>query len=62
MCLSIVLIDSIHKIGENYFPQIFFEKIKYLVKQVKTCITDKLEISSDEYDETGLSDEEMKID
>ena len=36
------LIDSVYEIGESYCPQVFLEECRYVVKQVKTCITDLL--------------------
>ena len=33
--LSIVLIDSLFKIGKNYYPQVSLEECKYVVKEKK---------------------------
>ena len=33
--LSIVLIDSLFKIGKNYYPQVSLEECKYIVKDKK---------------------------
>ena len=33
VCLSVILIDSGFKVGENYYPQVFLEKCKYIVKE-----------------------------
>ena len=33
--LSIVLIDSLFKIGKNYYPQVSLEECKYIVKEKK---------------------------
>ena len=30
--LSVMLIDSVFKMGKNYFPQVFLEECKYIVK------------------------------
>ena len=47
--LSIVLIKSVFKTGKNYYPQVFLEECKYVIKEKKTpeYITDNVEISSD---------------
>ena len=43
------MIDSVFRTGNNYHPQVFLEKHKYVVKEKKMlkCITDDIEISSD---------------
>ena len=47
--LSVILIDSVFRIGRNYYPQVFLKECKYVVKEKKITkhITDDLEISSD---------------
>ena len=47
--LSVVLIKSVFKTGKNYYPQVFLEECKYVIKEKKTpeYITDNVEISSD---------------
>ena len=54
--LSVVLIDSVFKMGKNYYPRVFLEECKYIVKEKKLTrnITGDLEISSD----SDESDEE----
>ena len=49
VCLSVILIDSVFQSGKNYYPQVFLEECKYVVKQKKMseCITDDIKISSD---------------
>ena len=56
ICLSMVLIDSVFKMSNNYYPQVFLEECKYIVnkKEVTRNITEDLEISSD----SDESDEE----
>ena len=48
--LSIILIDSVFGTGKTYYPQVFLEECKCIVKEKKMpkYITDDLEISSDE--------------
>ena len=55
VCLSVTLIDSVFKIYENYYPQIFLEEFKYVVKkkEVTRHITEELEVSSDDSDESN---------
>ena len=57
--LSVVLIDSVFRVGKNYHSQMFLEECKYVVKEKKIpkYITDDREISSDDSDKEN-SDEE----
>ena len=32
VCLSVILIDSVFRTGKNYYPQVFLDKYKYVVK------------------------------
>ena len=63
ICLSVVLIDSVFRTGKNYYPQVFLEECKYVVKEKKMpqYITDHINISSasdrEDYDEE-ISNEE----
>ena len=59
ICLSVILIDSVFKLGKNYYPQVFWKQCRYVVQENKIAKfkDDELEISSDEYDEE-ISDEE----
>ena len=43
------MIDSAFRTGENYYPQVFFEEYKYVVKEKKIpkYTFDDIEISSD---------------
>ena len=54
--LSVVLTDSVFKMGKSYYPQVFLEECKYIVKEkdVTSHIIEDLEISLD----YGESDEE----
>ena len=49
ICSSVILIDSVFRTGKNYYPQVFLEECKYVVKEKKMpeYITDDIEISSD---------------
>ena len=35
ICLSVMLIDSVFRTGNNYYPQVFLEECKYVVKGKK---------------------------
>ena len=52
------MLDSNFKMGKNYYPQVFLEECKYVIKEKKihNDITDDEEIS--DFDE-GNSDEEI---
>ena len=58
ICLSLILIDSVFRTGNNYYPQVFLEECKYVIKDKKVpkYIIDNIEISSDSNREN--SDEE----
>ena len=45
----VILIDSVFRTVKNYYPQVFLEKCKHVVKgkKMSECITNDLEISSD---------------
>ena len=49
ICSSVILIDSVFQTGKNYYPQVFLEECKYIVKEKKIpkYIIDDTEISSD---------------
>ena len=49
LCLSVILIDTVFRTSKNYYPHIFLEECKYVVKEKKMSkyITDDIGISSD---------------
>ena len=59
ICLSVILINSIFRKDKDYYPQVFLEEFKYVVKEKKTSklITEDIETSSDDSDRVN-SDEE----
>ena len=59
VCLSVILIDSVYKTDKNYYPRVFLEECKYVVKENKKSrfITDNIEISSDDSDEKNSNEE-----
>ena len=48
ICLSVILINSVFRTGNNYYPQMFLEECKYFVKEKKMpkYIIDNIDISS----------------
>ena len=56
--LSVILINSVFRTDKNYYPEIFLEECKYIVKEKKMLkyFTEDIEISSDSDREN--SDEE----
>ena len=60
VCSSvIIIIDSVVRVGKNYYPQVFLEQCKYISKEKNKSkfINDELEISSDEFDEKVYNEE-----
>ena len=49
ICLSVILIDFVLRTGKNFFPQMFVEECKYVVKEknIPKYIIDDIEISPD---------------
>ena len=47
--MAVILIDSSFRVSKNYYPQVFLEECKHLVKEKKIpkYIIDDTEISSD---------------
>ena len=62
ICLSVILLDSIFRMGENYYPKVFLEECKYFIKEKKIhkYIIDDVEISSDSDKETLLEKIQME--
>ena len=50
ICQSVVLIDSVYRKDKNYYPEVFLEECKYVVKEKKKSkfVTGDINISSDE--------------
>ena len=64
ICLSVISIDSIFRTGKNYYPQVFLDELKNVIKEEKIhyYITGDAEISSDSDEENSdesNSDEEI---
>ena len=37
VCLSVILVDSVLRTGNNYYPRVFLQECKYVVKEKKRC-------------------------
>ena len=50
ICLTSILIDTVFRTGSNYYPQVFLEKCRYVVKGKKMLkyITEDIENSDEE--------------
>ena len=57
ICISVILIDSVFRIDENYCPQVFLEECKYVVKKKKEKKYAWIWFWQEDSD-TGNSDEE----
>ena len=49
-CLSVILLDSVVKIDNDYYPQIFLEECKYAVKKKKIMNAINVALNLDESD------------
>ena len=61
ICLSVIFIDSVYRTGKNYYPQVFLEERKYVVKDklMPGYINVKIETSSDDSDEENFDEFEF---
>ena len=57
ICLTVISLDSVLKKDKNYYPQVFLKECKYIKKKLIRHITDDLESSSDDSDDSEVSDE-----
>ena len=60
--MSVILLDSIFRVGKNYYPQVLLEEYKYVIKEknIHSYIIDDVEISSDSDEETLLEKIQME--
>ena len=56
-CLSLIMLDSVVKVGKRYYPQVFLEECKYV-----TYINDDLEVTSSDEDDYFLSELDSESD
>ena len=65
ICLSVILTNSVFRTGNSFYPKVFLEKCKHVVKEKETpeYITDNIEIFSDDSEREdsneGNSDEKI---
>ena len=57
-CLSLIMLDSVVKVGKKYYPQVFLEECKYIKRKNKmfNYINDDLKMTSSDEDD-GLQSE-----
>ena len=58
-CLSLIMLDSVIRVNKKFYPQIFLEECKYVIRKNKmeNLINDDLDLSSsDESDNESDSD------
>ena len=56
ICLTVISLDSVLKKDKNYYPQVFLKECKYIKKNLIRHITDDLESSSDDSDDSEVSE------
>ena len=63
-CLSIIMLDSVIKANEKYYPQTFLEDCKYVQEKIKTenYIDDDLEKSESDSDSTDETESDIDND
>ena len=59
-CFSVLLLDSVVKLDNDYYPQIFLKECKYAVKKKKVInsINEELNLNESDNDKSTESDEE----
>ena len=57
-CLSLIMLDSVVKVGKKYYPQVFLEEYKYVERKNKmfNYINDDVEITSSDEDDYFYSE------
>ena len=50
ICVSVILIDTVFKMGKNCYPQAFLEECRYIIKdkKIRKYIRDDLETCSND--------------
>ena len=58
VCLLVILTDLVYRKDKDYYPQMFLEEWKYVVKgKMSEFITDDVEVSSDDSNEQNSHEE-----
>ena len=64
-CLSLIMLDSVIRVNKKYYPQIFLEECKYVIRKNKmeNLINDDLDLNaSDESDSESDNETDNEID
>ena len=61
-CLFVILLDSVVKIGIDYYPQIFLEEYKYVIKKKNIINFINEELKFDESDNESDNDKSNESD
>ena len=63
-CLSLIMLDSVVKVGKKYYPQVFLEECKYVKRKNKMFhyINDDLEMTSSDDDDELYSESDSESD
>ena len=63
-CLSLIMLDSVVKVGKKYYPQVFLEESKYVKRKNKmfNYINDDLEMTSSDDDDELYSESDSDSD
>ena len=64
-CLSLIMLDSVIRVNKKYYPKIFLEECKYVIRKNKmeNLINDDLDLSSsDESDNESDNGSDNEID
>ena len=64
-CLSLIMLDSVIRVNKKYYPQIFSEECKYVIRKNKmeNLINDDLDLNaSDESDSESDNETDNEID
>ena len=63
-CLSLIMLDSVVKVGKKYYSQVFLEECKYVKRKNKMLnyIDDDLEVTSSDDDDYFLSKSDSESD
>ena len=64
-CLSLIMLDSVIRVNKKYYPQIFLEECKYVIRKNKmeNLINDDLDLnSSDESESESDNETDNEID
>ena len=62
-CSSLIMLDSVVKVGKNYYPQVFLEECKYIKRKDKmfNYINDDVEMTSSDDDDDELYSESDSV-